>query len=413
MMANLVEIVIKATDQASTVINNIGSGLGKYTDKINGAARALTGLDASSLATGYGVTKLVDIYKKAIDSTMAYAKEIRDLSRDIGGTPEDISKLIQAADDAQVSFETLKMSMIMANKQGIDVTIEGMSNLAEQYLAIQDPLERTKFLTDTFGRAGEKMGAFMEMGAAGIEAAGIEAEKYGRILDESAIKQTEAFRIAQDNLDDSLSKMKDTMALEVIPSLATLLNTVTPVITAYNSLKGAVNGLDPALKGIVTTFYAFLDPIKMILGPLYALIDAFKNLISLSNQLGNTSTNIPSFSYGNNPPVIPLGGVTSSTKGTTVPTTSKPSASAYNAPAGSTIYTHRASGGSVYAGNAYWVGEQGPEPFIPKTDGTIVSNKNAMGGMNDSQYKALLQAVTPNYDMMANAFKNALSQVMR
>ena len=35
----------------------------------------------------------------------------------------------------------------------------------------------------------------------------------------------------------------------------------------------------------------------------------------------------------------------------------------------------RASGGHVNAGSMYWVGEKGPEPFIPDVSGNIVSNK--------------------------------------
>jgi hypothetical protein len=43
------------------------------------------------------------------------------------------------------------------------------------------------------------------------------------------------------------------------------------------------------------------------------------------------------------------------------------------------IYSGRASGGPVYAGQSYWVGENGPEPFIPSTNGTIIPNDKAMG----------------------------------
>ena len=267
----------KALTDSKSKLQNFGT-------QLNGVSRAVTGFDASTIASAAGIGVLVTEYRKAIAATMEYAYQVRTLSRDIGGTPEDISKLIQAADDAQVSFETMKTAMVMANKQGVDVTIQGMMNLADQYLAIQNPLDRTRFLTDTFGRSGEQLGALMAMGAAGIEAAGIEAEKYGRILSESAIQQTEKFRIAQDNLDDSLAKMKDTLALEVMPSLTTLINTVNPVINAYNSMKSALDSLDPALKGIITTMYSFLDPIKAIMGPLVALISAFRNLISVANQ---------------------------------------------------------------------------------------------------------------------------------
>lgn len=40
----------------------------------------------------------------------------------------------------------------------------------------------------------------------------------------------------------------------------------------------------------------------------------------------------------------------------------------------------RASGGDVQAGRAYIVGERGPEPFIPKVNGTILPNASLQGG---------------------------------
>jgi len=274
-----------------------------FKTQINDATRAVTGFDASTIASAAGIGVIVREYQKAINETMTYAKQVRDLSRAIGETPEDISKLIQAADDVQVEFGQLETSLIYGAKNGIDVSINGLMDLSEQYLAIQDPLERVKFLTDNFGRSGADMGAFMEMGAAGIQAAGEEAEKYGRILDESAIAQTEKFRIAQDNLDDSMSKLKDTLALEVMPALTDLLGFITPVITAYNSLKDAVNGLDPALKEITTSMYVFLDPVKAILGPIYALIEAFKGLKEAMAGAGGVPTSIvkPTVTSGSTP----------------------------------------------------------------------------------------------------------------
>jgi len=40
----------------------------------------------------------------------------------------------------------------------------------------------------------------------------------------------------------------------------------------------------------------------------------------------------------------------------------------------------KASGGSVNAGISYLVGEQGPELFTPKTNGTIIPNNRLGGG---------------------------------
>lgn len=40
----------------------------------------------------------------------------------------------------------------------------------------------------------------------------------------------------------------------------------------------------------------------------------------------------------------------------------------------------RASGGPVFGGEAYLVGEQGPELFVPQTSGTVVTNSALRGG---------------------------------
>ena len=47
---------------------------------------------------------------------------------------------------------------------------------------------------------------------------------------------------------------------------------------------------------------------------------------------------------------------------------------------GSMIKGKRASGGPVFGGEAYLVGEQGPELFVPQTSGTVVTNSALRGG---------------------------------
>jgi antitoxin component HigA of HigAB toxin-antitoxin module len=85
------------------------------------------------------------------------------LGRTIGATPEEASKLIQAADDVQISYETLTTALEAAIRKGVEPTIEGLGGLADQYNAIQDPIERTKFLMDNFGRSGADLAPLMEL----------------------------------------------------------------------------------------------------------------------------------------------------------------------------------------------------------------------------------------------------------
>ena len=260
------------------------SKLMQFKNGLNDVTKSLTGMNLSMFASTAGIGILVNEYSKGIKELQLYAQQVRTLTRDIGATPIEASKLIQVADDVEVSFESLKTAMIMANKQGIDVTIEGMSKLADKYVSIQDPLKRTKFLTDTFGRSGEQLGALMALGSEGIKLAGDEAERYGRILDEDAIAKSEEFRVATDNLGDSLAKMKDTIVLDVLPSLTKLLEGVAIVVNAYNDFKDIIDKIPPILKPLVMQFDMMLNPIKAVTGPLYYLIEGFKELFNISGK---------------------------------------------------------------------------------------------------------------------------------
>jgi len=47
---------------------------------------------------------------------------------------------------------------------------------------------------------------------------------------------------------------------------------------------------------------------------------------------------------------------------------------------------------------AYWVGEHGPEPFVPRTAGTIIPS-GKLGGRGDTHYNITVNA--PNSDIGA------------
>ena len=44
-----------------------------------------------------------------------------------------------------------------------------------------------------------------------------------------------------------------------------------------------------------------------------------------------------------------------------------------------------AAGGSAFGGRPYWVGEQGPEPFVPAIDGRILSRQDAMSALRGAK----------------------------
>ena len=182
-MASLVEILIKAKDQVSAVIDGItGSldGLGKgaedaeqvssdaFGDIFDSAMDAFVGINQGvELAI-----KAFDLLKGAYDATVGkvleIANEVGELSRVSGDAPENMSALRLEAEKAKVPFEDLYKAMENLNKNGIAPTVENLVAIAQEYVNLQDPVAQAAFLTENFGSAGQEIAPMLVSIAGGI-----------------------------------------------------------------------------------------------------------------------------------------------------------------------------------------------------------------------------------------------------
>ena len=71
-----------------------------------------------------------------------YADTMRMSAQMAGVTTEEMSRLVQAADDFRVPVETMQRSMEMALKNGFTPTIENIAQLSDSLLGITDPAAR-------------------------------------------------------------------------------------------------------------------------------------------------------------------------------------------------------------------------------------------------------------------------------
>ena len=231
---------------------------------------------AAMAAGAYGVGKaIVDL----ANETMNYGLQVKDMARITGDTVEETSMLIQAADDARISYEELTVAMKMAVKQGIDPSIEGLMKLADQYNSIEDPIKRDQFLLETFGRSGLKMGQMMELGAAGIKASADEAQRLGLVLDNLDVEQAQKYFTSLDTLNDSMTGVKITAGNELIPVFMTIVDTVNTALMNFTALsdqfwklKDYAEQSVPALSLLMDAFLLFQNPIQGII----ELVEDFK-----------------------------------------------------------------------------------------------------------------------------------------
>ena len=77
----------------------------------------------------------------------------------------------------------------------------------------------------------------------------------------------------------------------------------------------------------------------------------------------------------------------------------------------------KASGGQVSSGTMYLVGEEGPELFVPRTDGYIINNEDTMdylSGGNQGEINIYIQGdVYDDQHSMKRKLKSAMLEVLR
>lgn len=213
-MANQVDIIIKAVDKASGEINKVTGAGNKLAEGFKSLTGFSLGAGAAMAAVGVGVKFL----QQAVDETVKYATEIDNMSRLLGISTEETSRLVQASDDLFISQEKLSSALQAATRQGIDVSIEGLKKLSDQYLALPAGIERSEFVLKTFGRSGAEMGKLMEAGAAGIDAA-TAAIADNMVITDKSYKEIMDYKRSVDDLNDSWQGVKYTIGTAVIPPL--------------------------------------------------------------------------------------------------------------------------------------------------------------------------------------------------
>lgn len=207
------------------------------------------GLAIGAFAALTGAAYVVD---KALDQTVgvfvSYAAQVRELQRLTGATAEDTSRLIQAADDVTISYESLQKALWFASKNGIEVNIDSIARLADEYNALEGPTERAEFLAKKFGKGGAEMAKLLEQGREGVRDL-TDAISDSLVLTDAAVQQAREYEIQMDNLNDQWEAFKIGVGQKVIPALNDFLY-------AINNNAAVLEERDRIMKEGLTTDYS-------------------------------------------------------------------------------------------------------------------------------------------------------------
>ena len=228
--------------QGQTGVKGLNKTLGDLDSKFKSVTGVSLGFATAAGAAGAAVSGLIKFMSDAVNETVAYATEIDNMSRLLGLSTEETSRLVQASDDLFISQETLTSGLQAATRKGIDVSIEGLKKLADEYNSLPEGVTRSKFVLDTFGRSGAEMGKLMEQGAEGIEAA-TDAINDNLIITDQSMDSIMNYKRSVDNLNDAWFGLKVTIGQQVIPQLDLLVRQLTPGVDKIEETEIAIFAL--------------------------------------------------------------------------------------------------------------------------------------------------------------------------
>lgn len=232
-MANEVKILVNVIDKATATLNKIQAELTKtgqagktgFMGMASGALAAVGGV----AALGGAVAAAANFAQGAVNDWADYNEEIRKMSIATGAAPEDLSRMMQAADDLGVSMDSLQTAFKLVAKNGVQPTIANIAKLSDQLLAITDPTKRAEEAARLFGRQWAEIAPFVLAGSEAIMD-GTAAIDENMVATQKSIDQSREYKVAIDDLTDRWTALKNSAAMVILPVAIEGLEEVNPAI---------------------------------------------------------------------------------------------------------------------------------------------------------------------------------------
>lgn len=291
-----------------------------------------TELDTSGLKTGLsgigGVAKVglgvaaagfAEVTTAAIGTTKAIADGVS-AAADYGDTIDKMSQKMGLSTDAYqewdfvmqhcgTSIEALKPSMktlAMAAEKGSDafdqlgISQEQIANMSQEELfnatiaglqGVTDETQRTALAAELLGRGATELGPLMNMTAEDTEAMKQQVHDLGGVMSNDAVKAAAAYKDSLQNLQTSISGLKNKLAGDLLPSVTTVMDGLTMLFSGGDTDAGmemigqGIDELAAKLEEILPKFLELGSQILMKLAE--AIVENLPTLIDTGMEILN------------------------------------------------------------------------------------------------------------------------------
>lgn len=248
MAQSLLEIIFKTAKQGQGG-KQAAAELKELKDKVGEVSSGLIGMNLGAVTATGAVVALGNFVRQSVNEWSVYAESVGKAADAAGVSAEEMSRLMQAADDARVPIESLENAMKIAQKNGFQPTIENMAKLADELAGMNSPTERAAKLSKIFGKSWQDIYPLLKDGGANIRQMTAAIDDSLVVTDE-AVKANREYIKALDDLGDAWQGTKNEIGRTVIPALTSMLQTVNASNRALQENKGIWDNVLAAMPGV-------------------------------------------------------------------------------------------------------------------------------------------------------------------
>lgn len=253
--------VEKSSGGMKGAFKDLSGNLQQLGQQVPALGTAMSLLSNPITLVGAGIGGLIKLTRDWVQETLIYNDTVDKMRGVTGLAAEEISRIIQVADDWKIDLPTVQSALEMMNKKGISPSIENLAAIADQYVATADKSAFMEEATKKYGKSfGDLIPILKNGGQALRDATG--AVDDNLIATDESIKKSRDFAIALDNLQDKAQGLGYTVGNDVIPVLTDFLNILDRLITESKKPKP---DWFPDILPQLTAMKQGIDEIKLVI----------------------------------------------------------------------------------------------------------------------------------------------------
>lgn len=274
MAERRVDILVRARDRASKILQRVGRSLAALTKRVT---------QFSAIAAGAAVAGLAAMTRHGLDTVDALAK----LAKRTGGNIEQLRGLQRAAELTGASSDKLEAGLEAMQKRlgqaaqgtgrakdalealGIELdTIIGLSPseqfklLADRIGTLETATEQQAIAAQLFSRSNQQLVQTLKLGADELERITAETTRFAGELDEVDAARVEAANDAWTNLETVISGVSQRLAVDMAPEIKSITDEITDFV--QNTLPDLATGVAGIFRKTVEESNKLIEDLRRI-----------------------------------------------------------------------------------------------------------------------------------------------------